>query len=63
MKNYREGNTSYLYCVPHLIVWQKAMRLVTENYRSTKVFPEDERYGLTSRGESGHARHPSRRFV
>jgi four helix bundle protein len=31
-----------------LIVWQKAMKLVTEIYRHTKSFPEDERFGLTS---------------
>ena len=31
-----------------LIVWQKAMELVTEIYVHTKSFPEDERYGLTS---------------
>jgi four helix bundle protein len=37
MKNYRD-----------LIVWQKAMRLVTEIYRFTEGFPKDERYGLTS---------------
>ena len=37
VKNYRD-----------LIVWQKAMKLVTEIYKHTKSFPEDERYGLTS---------------
>ncbi len=37
MKNYRD-----------LIVWQKAMELVTEIYQHTKSFPEEERYGLTS---------------
>jgi len=37
MKNYRD-----------LIVWQKALRLVTEIYRHTKSFPKDEIYGLTS---------------
>jgi len=30
-----------------LIVWQKAMELVTETYNHTKSFPEEERYGLT----------------
>ena len=34
------------YC--DLIVWQKAMELVTETYNHTKSFPEEERYGLTS---------------
>ncbi|MGA9391516.1 MAG: four helix bundle protein [Candidatus Sulfotelmatobacter sp.] len=31
-----------------LIAWRKAMDLVTEIYRATKVFPRDELYGLTS---------------
>ncbi|MEI7843773.1 MAG: four helix bundle protein [Gallionellaceae bacterium] len=31
-----------------LIVWQKAMDLVTEIYTVSTTFPNDERYGLTS---------------
>ncbi|HKR60058.1 MAG TPA: four helix bundle protein [Pyrinomonadaceae bacterium] len=31
-----------------LIVWQKAMTLVTKVYGLTKTFPRDEIYGLTS---------------
>nr|WP_138121049.1 four helix bundle protein [Bathymodiolus heckerae thiotrophic gill symbiont] len=31
-----------------LIVWQKSMELVERVYRMTKVFPKEERYGLTS---------------
>lgn len=31
-----------------LIVWQKAMSLVTDVYRLTKGFPNDELYGLSS---------------
>jgi four helix bundle protein len=31
-----------------LIVWQKAMALVKDIYRTTQSFPADERYGLTS---------------
>src|SRR3712207_4783673 len=31
-----------------LVVWQKAMALVTSCYRSTKRFPAEELYGLTS---------------
>lgn len=31
-----------------LIVWQKAMDLVTEVYRHTEHFPKSELYGLTS---------------
>jgi len=37
MKTYRD-----------LVVWQKAMLLVTEIYKLTKSFPTDEIYGLTS---------------
>lgn len=37
MKSYRD-----------LIVWDKSMRLVTLIYSTTKQFPEDERFGLTS---------------
>ena len=31
-----------------LIVWQKAVELVTEIYRATQRFPKEEMYGLTS---------------
>ena len=31
-----------------LIVWQKAMDLVTEIYQVTSTFPNEERFGLTS---------------
>lgn len=31
-----------------LIVWQKAMRFVTELYRGTRCFPKEEIYGLTA---------------
>jgi four helix bundle protein len=31
-----------------LLVWQKAMQLVTEVYRVTKKFPGDELFGLTN---------------
>lgn len=31
-----------------LIVWQKAMAMVTEIYRLTRDFPKEERYGLVS---------------
>jgi len=37
VKNYQE-----------LIVWQKAMDLVEEVYKSSKNFPREELYGLTS---------------
>jgi four helix bundle protein len=30
------------------IAWQQAMNLVTEIYRATKMFPIEERYGLTN---------------
>ncbi len=32
----------------NLIVWQKAILLVTELYCATKVFPKEELFGLTS---------------
>jgi len=31
-----------------LVVWQKAMEMVTEVYRITRQFPKEELYGLTS---------------
>jgi four helix bundle protein len=31
-----------------LIVWQKSMALVSQIYETTKLFPKDELYGLTS---------------
>jgi four helix bundle protein len=31
-----------------LVVWQKAMELVIEIYRTTRSLPKDELYGLTS---------------
>jgi four helix bundle protein len=31
-----------------LAAWQKSMALVTEVYRATRSFPQDELYGLTS---------------
>lgn len=31
-----------------LLVWQKSLNLVTEIYRATKSFPDDEIYGIIS---------------
>jgi four helix bundle protein len=31
-----------------LLVWQKSVRLVTEVYQVTRLFPKEESYGLTS---------------
>jgi four helix bundle protein len=31
-----------------LLVWQKGMNLVTECYKTTKKFPKEELFGLTS---------------
>ena len=31
-----------------LVVWQRAMELVTEVYKLTEYFPGEERFGLTS---------------
>ncbi|WP_246831067.1 four helix bundle protein [Nautilia sp. PV-1] len=32
----------------NLIVWQKSMKLVKEIYKITMVFPDEEKFGLTS---------------
>ena len=37
MKTYRD-----------LLVWQKAIAFVTEVYKTTKIFPKEELYGLTA---------------
>ena len=37
MSNYKE-----------LVVWQKAILLVTDIYKLTKIFPKEELYGLAS---------------
>lgn len=31
-----------------LLIWQKAMNLVTKCYQITQTFPKDEQFGLTS---------------
>jgi four helix bundle protein len=31
-----------------LIVWQKAVAMVTDVYRATRTFPKDETFGLSS---------------
>ena len=31
-----------------LVVWQRGMELVIQVYRSTRLFPKEEQYGLTS---------------
>lgn len=31
-----------------LLIWQKGMNLVTECYKTTKKFPKEELFGLTS---------------
>jgi len=36
------------YSYRELIVWQKAITMVTEIYRATRSFPREETYGLTS---------------
>ena len=56
-----------------LMVWQKAMTLVTDVYRVTRGFPKDELYGLTaqlrraavsipSNLAEGHGRNSRREF-
>lgn len=57
-----------------LVVWQKAMGLVTEVYNVTKVFPKEEIYGLISQMRrcavsipsniaEGHSRHSRKDFL
>src|SRR5436305_818343 len=57
-----------------LIVWQKAMDLVVEVYRSTGSFPREETYGLTSQVRraavsipsniaEGQCRHTTKEFL
>ena len=31
-----------------LVVWEKAHRLTLQVYRATRIFPTEERYGLTA---------------
>ncbi len=42
-----------------LIVWQKAMDLVTEIYKVTATFPGEERYGLSSQARRAAVSIPS----
>jgi four helix bundle protein len=41
-----------------LIVWQKAMSLVTEIYRMTRKLPKDELFGLTSQLRRAESQFP-----
>jgi four helix bundle protein len=43
-RSYTVGKQGY----QDLVVWQKAMELVTAVYRVTRDWPHDEQYGLTS---------------
>ncbi|OFZ67103.1 MAG: four helix bundle protein [Betaproteobacteria bacterium RBG_16_56_24] len=42
-----------------LVVWQKAMDLMTEIYRITATFPNDERFGLSSQARRAAVSIPS----
>ena len=42
-----------------LVVWQKAMDLVTEIYKITAAFPSEERFGLTSQARRAAVSIPS----
>lgn len=42
-----------------LVVWQKAMDLVTEIYRITATFPAEERFGLSSQARRAAVSIPS----
>jgi len=43
-----EGGSKMLKNYKELKVWQRAYQLCLETYRSTRAFPKEERYGLTS---------------
>jgi len=42
-----------------LVVWQKAMDLVTEIYKITAIFPNEERFGLSSQARRAAVSIPS----
>ena len=42
-----------------LVVWQKAMDLVTDIYKVTAMFPAEERYGLSSQARRAAVSIPS----
>lgn len=42
-----------------LVVWQKAMKLVTDVYAATKKFPKDEAFGLSSQARRAAVSIPS----
>jgi four helix bundle protein len=42
------GNNFMVQSYRNLVVWNKAMELVTEIYRMTQGFPKEELFGLTS---------------
>jgi len=42
-----------------LVVWQKAMDLVTEIYKITATFPSEERFGLSSQARRAAVSIPS----
>lgn len=42
-----------------LLVWQKAMDLVTDIYKLTSTFPAEERFGLTSQARRAATSIPS----
>ena|ERR1019366_5653616 len=43
-----ESTRQKIYSYRDLVVWQKALDLVTEIYRATSGFPREEVFGLTS---------------
>lgn len=42
-----------------LLVWQKAMDIITEIYKVTATFPDEERFGLVSRARRAAVSIPS----
>ena len=49
LTNFREPKTNkIMFNFEKLEVWQKAIEFADDVYRITKVFPSDERFGLTN---------------
>ena len=48
MDSGEERKPSAVTCYKDLVVWQKAMSMVSAVYKLTSTFPDTERFGLTS---------------
>ncbi|MBI2267935.1 MAG: four helix bundle protein [Candidatus Blackburnbacteria bacterium] len=47
-KTYKDKNTTFTPLYKNLLAWQIADELAKSVYKTTKTFPKDETYGLTS---------------